>query len=168
MRAYVSVGSNVGDRWAYLALAVRELRAVPGISVLRASGVYENEPVGPPGQGPYLNAALEVETTLPAVELLHALLRVEGIAGRRRATRWGPRTLDLDLLLYGDLQLRSRELTVPHPGLPSRRFVLEPLAELCPDRVVPGNRALRDGASVAELRRRAPPHAMTRVGGYPL
>jgi 2-amino-4-hydroxy-6-hydroxymethyldihydropteridine diphosphokinase len=163
MRAYVSVGSNLGDRRGYLALAARELRAVPGLSVLRASGVYETEPLGPPGQGRYLNAALEVETTLPPVELLRCLLRVEAIAHRRRAARWGPRTLDLDLLLYDDLELRTPELTLPHPGLPSRRFVLEPLAELCPDRPVPGN-----AATVGELCRRAPRHPVTRVGLYPL
>ncbi len=163
MRAYVSVGSNLGDRWGYLALAARELRAVPGIAVVRASRVYDTEPVGPAGQGRYLNAVLEVETTLPPRELLRTLLRVEETAHRKRAVRWSARTLDLDLLLYADLELRRPELTIPHPELRSRRFVLEPLAELCPDHVVPGN-----GATVAELCRRAPRHTMARVGLYPL
>ncbi len=168
MRAYVSVGSNLGDRWGFLALAARELRAVPGIAVLRASCVYDTEPLGPAGQGRYLNAVLEVETTLPPLEVLRTLLRVEETAYRQRPVRWGPRTLDLDLLLYGDQELRTPELTIPHPELRSRRFVLEPLAELCPDRLVPGNVAPGDVATVAELCRRAPPHAMTRVGQYPL
>jgi 2-amino-4-hydroxy-6-hydroxymethyldihydropteridine diphosphokinase len=162
MRAYVGVGTNLGDRWGHLALAAAELRRAPGVTLLRASHVYDTEPIGP-AQPRYLNAALELETTLGAAELLRALLAVERTALRRRDVRWGARTLDLDLLLYEDLVLRTPSLTLPHPGLLSRRFVLAPLAELCPERVVPGT-----GATVAELLRAAPANDMATAGLYPL
>ena len=163
MRAYVGVGSNLGDRWAHLALAARELRATPGVQRVRASRVYDTEPLGGPRQARYLNAVLEVETSLAAEGLLRTLLDIEQAALRRREVRWGARTLDLDLLLYEDLVLRTPVLTVPHPGLLSRRFVLAPLAELCPERVVPGT-----GATVAQLLQRAPAHDMSAAGLYPL
>ena len=162
MRAYVGAGSNLGDRWGHLALAARELRAAPGVTLTRASRVYETAPLGPP-QPRYLNAALEVETALQPEALLKVLQRIERTAFRRRAVRWGPRTLDLDLLLYGDAVVRSPSLTLPHPGLISRRFVLAPLAELCPDLVVPGT-----GATVAALLRAAPAHDMAAAGLFPV
>ncbi len=162
MRAYVGIGANLGDRWRRLALAGRELRARWGIALLRASRVYDTAPLGPPNQPRYLNAALEIETTLPPEPLLDALLAIEATALRRRDERWGARTLDLDLLLYGDRVLRTRRLVVPHPGLASRRFVLAPLSELCPARAVPGA-----GATVSELLAAAPPHDMYVVGHYP-
>lgn len=161
MRAFVGVGSNLGDRWARLALAARMLRATPRVALVRASRVWDAAPLGPP-QPRYLNAVLELETGLPPRELLAALQRVERAAGRERRLRWGPRTLDLDLLLYADRSLHSPGLTVPHPGIASRRFVLAPLAELCPDLVVPGA-----GATVAELLGAAPPLDLRPVGGYP-
>jgi 2-amino-4-hydroxy-6-hydroxymethyldihydropteridine diphosphokinase len=161
MRAFVGVGSNLGDRWARLALAARALRATPRTALVRASRVWDSAPVGPP-QPRYLNAVLELETGLPPRELLAALREVERAAGRERRRRWGPRTLDLDLLLYADLVLEVVGLTVPHPAIASRRFVLAPLAELCPDRVVPGT-----GATVAELLASAPPLDLRPVGGYP-
>ena len=161
MRAYVGAGSNLGDRWGHLALAARELRASPDARLVRASRVYETAPMGPP-QPRYLNAALEVETALPPQALLGLLQAVERTARRRRAGRWGPRTLDLDLLLYGDAVVRTPSLTLPHPGLISRRFVLAPLSELCPDAIVPGT-----GATVAALLRAAPPHDMAAAGLYP-
>jgi 2-amino-4-hydroxy-6-hydroxymethyldihydropteridine diphosphokinase len=162
MRAYVGVGTNLGDRWGHLAQAARELRATPRVAVLRASRIYETAPLGPPGQGSYLNAVLELETALDPERLLQVLQGVEARALRRRTVHWGPRTLDLDLLLYGDRVVRTPALTVPHPAMASRRFVLAPLAELCPDCQVPGA-----GASVSELLARAPPHEMTVVGIYP-
>ncbi len=161
MRAYVAVGTNLGDRWGHLALAARELRRTPGVAVVRASHVYDTEPLGP-SQPRYLNAVLELETTLEAAALLAALFAVERTALRRRDVRWGARTLDLDLLLYEDLVLRTPSLTLPHPGLLSRRFVLAPLAELCPERVVPGT-----GATVSELLRAAPANDMAAAGLYP-
>lgn len=162
MRAYVGVGSNVGDRWAHLAQAVRGLRASPRVTVLRGSSVWETAPLGPP-QPAYLNAVLELESGLPA-EGLHQLLQlVEQGAGRVRGEKWGPRTLDLDLLLFGAEVIATPDLAVPHPGLRDRRFVLAPLAELCPEREVPGA-----GASVAALLLACPAHEMREAGPYPM
>ncbi len=162
MRAYVGVGSNLGDRWANLALAARALRAEPRLALLRASRVYDTAPLGPP-QPRYLNAVLELESGAPAPALLEALQRVERAAGRRRGARWGARTLDLDLLLLEGEVIRRPGLVVPHPGLATRRFVLAPLAELCPERVVPGT-----GRTVAELLARVPPEDVQPAGMYPL
>jgi len=163
MRAYVGVGSNLGDRWARLAGAARSLRAERRIAVPRASRVWDAAPLGPP-QPRYLNAVLELETGLDAIALLAALRRAEADGGRvRTGVRWGARTLDLDLLLLGDRELRTPDLAVPHPGLASRRFVLAPLAELCPDQRVPGT-----GRTVAELLAAAPVADLLPVGRYPL
>lgn len=130
--AYVGLGSNLGDRRAALdgALALLAPR--------RVSRVAETAPWGLPDQPPFLNAVAELETELPPRALLDRLMDVEQRFGRRRDVRWGPRTLDLDLLLYGDRRVSEEGLDVPHPRLAERRFVLESLAELCPDREVPG------------------------------
>jgi 2-amino-4-hydroxy-6-hydroxymethyldihydropteridine diphosphokinase len=139
-RAYVALGSNLGDRAARLARARDALAAAPDVRVVGASRIWETEPVGPPGQGPYLNAVLALETRLSARALLERLLAIERAVGRDRAReseRWGPRVLDLDLLLYDDVRLREPGLVVPHPRLQERAFVMEPLAELAPDLVHP-------------------------------
>lgn len=165
MRVYVGIGTNLGDRWGHLAFAARELESLPRVALLRASRVWDTAPIGPP-QPRYLNAVLELETTVPAPELLRQLLAVEDRDGRTRTgPRWSARTLDLDLLLYGGEVIRRPELVVPHPGLVSRRFVLEPLAELAPELVVPGT-----GRTVAALLAAAPavPAAdIVRAGLYP-
>jgi 2-amino-4-hydroxy-6-hydroxymethyldihydropteridine diphosphokinase len=162
VRAYVGVGSNLGDRWASLARAARELRAEPGVALLRASRVYDAAPLGPP-QPRYLNAVLELEADVTALSLLAALQRIERNAGRvRSGVRWAARTLDLDLLLWGDQVIRRPRLVVPHPGLVVRRFVLAPLAELCPERVVPGT-----GRTVAQLLALVPPEDLAPAGLYP-
>jgi 2-amino-4-hydroxy-6-hydroxymethyldihydropteridine diphosphokinase len=163
VRAFVGVGSNLGDRWARLAAAVRALRAEPRVAVVAASRVWDTAPVGPP-QPRFLNAALELETGLDAHSLLAALRRVEAVCGRvRSGVRWSPRSLDLDLLLFEDQVIRTHDLVVPHPGLVSRRFVLAPLAELCPCRPVP-----RTGRTVSELLGEAPSADAVAVGRYPL
>jgi 2-amino-4-hydroxy-6-hydroxymethyldihydropteridine diphosphokinase len=162
MRAYVAVGSNLGDRWARLAQAARALRAAPGVAVVRASRVWDAAPIGPP-QPRYLNAVLELETTRTPRSLLGLLREVEQAAGRTRDVHWGARTLDLDLLLHGDLVVREPGLTVPHPGMAGRRFVLAPLAELRPEIPVPGA-----DASVGRLLEEAPELDLSPVGGYPL
>ncbi len=132
--AYIALGSNLGDRWDYLNRAMAELRSRPGVEVTRVSSIYETAPVGgPSGQGPYLNAAAELHTTLPPAILLQLLLDVESGLGRVRAERDGPRTIDLDLLLYDDMVRDDPELTLPHPRLHQRLFVLQPLAEMRPD-----------------------------------
>jgi 2-amino-4-hydroxy-6-hydroxymethyldihydropteridine diphosphokinase len=136
--AYIALGSNLGDRRAYLDQALAALRRQPGVVVTRVSSIYETAPVGgPPGQGPYLNAVAEVDTERTADELLSVLLEVEAGLGRVRLEREGPRTLDLDLLLYGDLVRGDPHLTLPHPRLHERLFVLRPLAEVAPGVVHP-------------------------------
>lgn len=132
MRAFLALGSNQGDRWARLRQAVS---ALPDVS--RVSSVYETDPVGgPAGQEPYLNAVVELVTALGPRELLEVGQRLESSAGRVRAQRWGPRPLDVDVLLVGDLTVDEPDLQVPHPRMWQRPFVLVPLAELAPD-VVP-------------------------------
>jgi 2-amino-4-hydroxy-6-hydroxymethyldihydropteridine diphosphokinase len=138
-RAYVGLGANLGDRERTLREAVAVLAAEEGIDVVAVSALRETEPVGVGEQPLFLNGAVALETTLGAGELLDHLLAVEHRFGRVRAPReHGPRTLDLDLLLYGDEQIDEPGLTVPHPRLHERRFVLEPLAELDPGLVIPG------------------------------
>lgn len=131
--AYIALGSNIGDREAHIGLARRRLATFPATRLLAMSRLYETQPVGPAGPDKFLNAAAAVQTSLPPRELLEHLLRIERMAGRERHIRWGPRTLDLDLLLYGDTVLHEDDLTVPHPRLHERRFVLEPLAEIAPE-----------------------------------
>ena len=136
--ACIALGSNLGDREAYLAAAIAALRREPGIEVVAVSSLYETDPVGPPPQGPYLNAAVRVNTELAPRGLLDCLLQIEAAAGRRRnRERYAPRTLDLDLLLYGDERIDEPGLVVPHPRLHERTFVLEPLRDVAADRVHP-------------------------------
>jgi 2-amino-4-hydroxy-6-hydroxymethyldihydropteridine diphosphokinase len=138
-RAYVGLGANLGDRESTLRAAVDALSAEEGIEVVSVSTLRETEPVGVGEQPRFLNGAVELETTLTARELLDRLLAVEERFGRVRVPgQHGPRTLDLDLLLYGDEVIDEPELHVPHPRLHERRFVLEPLAELAPGLLVPG------------------------------
>jgi 2-amino-4-hydroxy-6-hydroxymethyldihydropteridine diphosphokinase len=139
VRAYVGLGSNLGEREAHVEAALEALRATPGISLLETSGLYETAPVGgPPGQGPYLNAVVALGTTLEPRALLARLLEIEHAEGRRRSgVRGAPRELDLDLLLYDDRCIDEADLVVPHPRLHERGFVLEPLRDVAPDLVHP-------------------------------
>ena len=136
--ACLSLGSNLGERWAYLNAAVKRLRAEPGLRVVHVSSFYETAPVNcPPGAGTFLNAAMVVETERPPNELLTLLLQIEHQLGRTRTGFNSARTIDLDLLLYDQQILATPRLTVPHPRLHERAFVLVPLAEIAPDVVVP-------------------------------
>ena len=137
--AFVGIGSNLGDRETNLRRAVELLSAEDGIEVLAMSEIRETDPVGPVEQRPFLNGAVKVETSLGPHELLGRLLSVENRLGRVRSERWGPRTIDLDLLLYGSERVDEAGLTVPHPRLHERRFVLEPLADLDPTLEIPGS-----------------------------
>jgi 2-amino-4-hydroxy-6-hydroxymethyldihydropteridine diphosphokinase len=131
MRAFLGLGSNQGDRWAKLREA---LAALPDVT--RVSSVYETDPVGgPQDQDPYLNAVVELESDLSPRELLGVCRRLESAAGRVRAERWGPRPLDVDVLLVDDLAVDEPDLQVPHPRMWQRPFVLVPLAEVAPDLV---------------------------------
>jgi 2-amino-4-hydroxy-6-hydroxymethyldihydropteridine diphosphokinase len=135
--AAIALGSNLGDRAAHLDSAIAHLRSSHHIQVLRVSTFIETAPVGPVPQGPYLNAAALLHTSLAPDALLALLLDIEHAHGRERTVRWGPRTLDLDLLLLDDIVMRTPSLTLPHPRLHERRFVLEPLAQIAPDLIVP-------------------------------
>jgi 2-amino-4-hydroxy-6-hydroxymethyldihydropteridine diphosphokinase len=138
-RAYVGLGANLGSREATIRRAVDLIGAEDGVDVLAVSRLRETDPVGVVEQPRFLNGAVHLETTLDPHELLDLLLRVERVLGRvRDGTRWGPRTIDLDLLVYGDDVLDEPGLRVPHPRLHERRFVLEPLAELDPELEIPG------------------------------
>ena len=131
---YLGLGSNLGDRRRNLEAALDALRAHPQIAVTAVSSFLETDPVGgPPGQGKFLNAAAKIETDLSPEALLEELKRVERALGRKPGPRWGPREIDLDILLYGDAVLETPNLTIPHPRMRERRFVLEPLAEIAPD-----------------------------------
>jgi 2-amino-4-hydroxy-6-hydroxymethyldihydropteridine diphosphokinase len=128
--AYIALGSNVGDRSAHLAHARAALAALPGSRLLAVSGIEETEPLGGPLQGPYLNQMVAVETTLGPRELMAALHRIERDAGRSREERWGPRTLDLDIVRFSEQEVHEPDLTIPHPGLESRDFWRRELADL--------------------------------------
>jgi 2-amino-4-hydroxy-6-hydroxymethyldihydropteridine diphosphokinase len=136
--AYVGLGSNLGPRARTLRAALRELSEHPAIELTRVSRFHETDPVGGPPQGRFVNAVAELSTTLSARELLEVLHRVEHRFGRERSVRWGPRTLDLDLLLHGEATVRDGNCEVPHPRMHLRRFVLEPLCEIAPGARHPG------------------------------
>lgn len=138
--AYIGLGSNLADPVTQLDRALAALATVPGSRLAASSRYYCNPPMGPQDQPDYVNAVAALETGLAPLELLAELQRIERAQGRRREAtpRWGPRTLDLDLLLYGDQRLSLPGLEVPHPGLAERAFVLVPLAEIAPAVVVPG------------------------------
>jgi len=139
-RCAVGIGSNLGDRFAHLEAAIRGLSAVS--SIVAVSSIYESAPVGGPEQDPYLNAVAVVETAAPPATLLRELLIIERARGRVRDERWGPRTLDLDLLLCDRRIVETRGLTLPHPRMRERRFVLDPLREVWPEAVMPDGSAV--------------------------
>jgi len=137
-QVYVAMGSNLGDRDAHLAAGLAALRATEGIEIVAVSPLYETDPIGPPPQGPYLNGAIRLATRLEPDALLNRLLEIEAAEGRTRgADRNTPRTLDLDLLLYGDRKWTGPDLEIPHPRLAERAFVLEPLCDLAPEFIHP-------------------------------
>ena len=139
--ALIGLGSNLGDRLALLDAAVASLRETPGITIRAVSSFHETTPVGGPiGQGAFLNAAAALETTIEPRSLLDRLNAIEQEANRVRTVRWGERTLDLDLLLYGDRMIETPRLTLPHPRMAFRRFVLAPMVEIAPETVDPRTR----------------------------
>ncbi len=144
MEAYLGIGSNLGDRLANLQHAVDLLAAETDVRVVASSRVWETDPVGGPPQPDFLNAVVRVRTGLAPLELLEACHRVERALGRTREVRWGPRTVDIDVLLAGDLELDGPALTIPHPRMTRRAFVLLPLLELDPDAALPGRTRLAD------------------------
>jgi len=149
-RVYVALGSNVGDREAHLAHARARLGALPRTRLIRASRVEETPPLGPVPQGPFLNQMVLLETELPPTQLLGELHAIEAERGRERKVRWGPRTLDIDLIAYDDLALDTPDLMLPHPRLFERAFVLVPLAEIAPERTIAGIR-VRDALAKVDI-----------------
>lgn len=144
VQAFLGLGSNIGDRLESLRRAVRHLARVPGIRVVASSRVFETDPVGGPEQADFLNAVLEIDTMLTPRDLLHACLDVEENLGRQRGARWGPRTIDIDVLIYGDEDVFEDDLEIPHPRMHERGFVLVPLLELVADPRLPGGRHVKD------------------------
>lgn len=135
--AYLSIGTNMGDREEYLKLAIGSLRATEGVESVEASSIYETVPVGVTDQADFLNIVVRVETVLEPFELLAECQRIEQELGRVRTIRWGPRTADLDILLYNTDIIDSKTLSVPHPRMRERAFVLIPLTEIAPECIDP-------------------------------
>ena len=146
MRAFVGLGSNLGEREALIGQALDELAALPDTTLVRVSSLYDTEPVGVIEQPRFLNAVAMLDTELTARQLLWNLQRIEARLGRTRSQPWGPRTMDLDLLLYGDLVIEEDDLRLPHPELAQRAFVLVPLVELDPQVTHPAS-----GLSVVQM-----------------
>ncbi len=140
--AYIALGANLGDPVATVNAAFAALHTLPDTTVAATSALYRTAPVGVTEQPEFINAAARLDTTLPPEQLLHALLDIEQGFGRIRAERNGPRTLDLDILLYDDQIIDTARLTLPHPRLHLRAFVLYPLADLAPDLLLPGRGTL--------------------------
>ncbi|MAY35782.1 MAG: 2-amino-4-hydroxy-6-hydroxymethyldihydropteridine diphosphokinase [Spongiibacteraceae bacterium] len=139
---YIGLGSNLDDPRSQIARALAALAAHPSMELVCTSSYYGSKAVGPGEQPDFVNAVAELRTALEPLDLLHALQAIEQQQGRVRAVRWGARTLDLDILLYGDLQLSSSELTLPHPRLQERPFVVVPLAEIAPELTLPDGTCL--------------------------
>lgn len=161
-RAYIALGSNLGEPLAQIDAAFEALAGLPQTRLVKRSPCYRNRAVGPGRQPEFVNAAAELITTLGPLALLDALQEIEAAQGRERpAERWLPRIIDLDILLYGDLELNDDRLKLPHPELHRRRFVLQPLIDIAPDLVIPGRGPLK------ELLRRAPAHEMSKIASSP-
>ncbi|MCK5382149.1 MAG: 2-amino-4-hydroxy-6-hydroxymethyldihydropteridine diphosphokinase [Gammaproteobacteria bacterium] len=139
VRVYIGLGSNLEDPVAQVLEAVEELQMIPDSILVARSGLYGGKPMGPADQPDYVNAVVSMDTLLSAEDFLAALTRIEDLQGRERGgEKWGPRIIDLDLLLYGKAKINTPDLTVPHPGIRERDFVIIPLAELAGDLNVPG------------------------------
>ncbi|MCG2634093.1 MAG: 2-amino-4-hydroxy-6-hydroxymethyldihydropteridine diphosphokinase [Gammaproteobacteria bacterium] len=141
-RCYIGLGSNLDDPESQIRRACEAIKQLPETTLLRSSPLYRNPPMGPANQPEFINCAVEAESALSPLKLLHQLLQIERNQGRIRggdgATHWGPRQIDLDLLIYGHEQINSDELTLPHPGIHLRNFVLQPLFDLNPGLLIPG------------------------------
>jgi len=158
--AYIGLGSNLDDPKHHIRGAMEALARLPNTTLIRPSSLYRSAPMGPQDQPEYVNAVAALQTSLSPWELMAALQAIERQHGRvRGAVKWGPRTLDLDLLLYGDMKIHETALTVPHPGLPERPFVLYPLAEIAPGLEIPGK------GSLEALLQSCPLHGLARLDG---
>ncbi len=140
---YLALGSNLGRPHWQLRRAVRGIASIPQTKLLKCSSIYRSSPLGPAIQPDYLNAVVAVNCTLRPLVLLKQTQAIETQQGRKRRQRWGPRTLDIDILLFADQQFRHPRLTLPHPRLTQRRFAMEPLLEIAPDAKLPDGRRIR-------------------------
>ncbi len=138
MIAYIGLGSNLAEPAQQVNSALTDLNNLPQTKVISQSSLYSSPPMGPQDQPDYINAVVEIKTDLAVDILLDALQEIELEHGRERKRRWGERTLDLDILLFGEQQIETERLSVPHPGIPERSFVLYPLSEIAPDLIIPG------------------------------
>lgn len=143
MRAYLSLGSNQGDREDYLHRALDLIKNTRGISVTNISHIYETEPWGYENQTMFLNIAVEIETDLDPYQLLDSCQQIENALGRERQIHWGPRTIDIDILDYQDCRLLTERLTIPHPYMEEREFVLMPLREIAPDHILSSGKTVK-------------------------
>ncbi|MGF1705730.1 2-amino-4-hydroxy-6-hydroxymethyldihydropteridine diphosphokinase [Enterovibrio baiacu] len=151
IRVYIAIGSNLGNPVEKASLAITALKQLPNTQFVCCSSLYSSKPMGPSDQPDYVNAVAIVDTLLEPLDLLDQTQRIELEFGReRKDERWGPRTLDLDILLFGDLQINSERLTVPHYGMKVREFVLYPLAEIAPDLHLPDGSAVTDLVAVVD------------------
>ena len=156
IRVYIALGSNLAQPLQQVNTALEALEHIPRTRLIACSPLYRTKPLGPQNQPDYLNAVVALDTQLPPEQLLDHTQAIERNQGRvRKDERWGPRTLDLDMMLYGDLVIDTERLTVPHYGLKQREFMLYPLADIAPDLVFP------DGETLAECLQRVPKNGMT-------
>ena len=135
--AYIGFGSNIGDRLAHIQNAIHTLSKTEGIALQKVSSVYTTDPVGYEAQAQFLNGVAAIETAIAPLSLLHTLKHIETAIGRKHRIRWGPREIDLDILIYGDLCVQTEKLVIPHPEMHLRGFVLVPLEEIAPNLVHP-------------------------------
>ena len=135
--AYIGFGSNIGDRLAHIQSAIHALSKTEGITLKEISSIYTTDPVGYKDQAQFLNGVAAIQTSLSPLSLLHTLKDIETAIGRKHRIRWGPREIDLDILIYGDFCIQTEELVIPHPEMHLRGFVLVPLAEIAPNLVHP-------------------------------
>lgn len=161
VRVFVGIGSNLADRVALVRFALEEMRHLPRTTLVRTSPWYRSTAVGPGTQGDYLNGVAELRSALVPEALLAGLQRIEKAAGRVRRERWGPRTLDLDLLLYGARRHRTSQLELPHPRIAGRNFVVFPLSDLAPSLVLP------DGRRIQSLRAQLGSNGLHSLGHDP-
>ena len=144
LQVFLGLGSNVGNRKEYLEKAIDALANIPEIKVISMSSVYETEPFGGVAQDNFLNMVIEINTTSAPDKLLETVMAIEKDLDRVRTVRWGPRTIDIDILLYGDRVINTKDLTIPHVGLTERDFVLIPMLEIAPDVKLPSGEFLKN------------------------
>lgn len=144
VEVFVGLGSNLGDREGYFQQVVDLFEKQPGLEIVKISSIYETKPEGLTNQPDFYNLVMEIQTSLPALELFAFFRTIEQLLGREWNIRWGPRTIDLDILFYGDEVIDEINLTVPHPRITERSFVLVPLLEIAPDATLPDGKPLKE------------------------